>query len=378
MQVDGAGWSGRAVGLLHSFVEAACQSGTLRELLEGDPSAAFRQWHWECNNLPRSLPPPRNTISAVIDDEILLGPVHWRTEPDEELLGQAQLRLLLAGAKPLVLIHGDERSLTALANWARVRGYFGLLGPHEFLPQHDPDKGGYSNRMIHVTGALAGSGAWRGLLLAPDEQTVLIAWLCQLFGWENLLGRLLGYPPCCCDAFENRWSIASQKYGGDLGLMYLSEVSSEAGQRVHDLNWTVNVFARYFGWEITQHFPCRWDCPATTALARRYFSVLSHYWPIEMRKTLQHLAAPLLVIPNHGYGLFPGGRVARENGSTNLIYEPELVQVIGMDDTLADSITSSARLTSSRGGGWQIGGREVSGWLLNIDSDLAAIEETMR
>ncbi|SEL31155.1 hypothetical protein [Nitrosovibrio tenuis] len=378
MRANGAGWSSRAAGLLHSFVEAACHSGMLRRLLEGDPSAALREWQWECNNVPPSLPPPSNAISVAIDDATLLGPVHWRTEPEEELLRQPQLRLLLAGAKPLALIHGNERSLTALANWARVRGYFGVLGPHEFLPQHDSDKGEYSNRMIDVTSAQAGSGAWRGLLLAPDEQTVLIAWLCQLFGWEGLLGRLLGYPPCCCDAFEDRWPIASQKYEGDVGLMYLAEVSSRAGEPVHELNWTVNIFARYFGWEVIQHFPCHWGCMATTALAQRYFSVLSHYWPTEMQKTLQHLAAPLLVIPNHGFSLFPGGRVVRENGSASLIYEPELVQVIGMEGALVDSITSSPRLTSSRGGGWQIGGSKVPGWLLNINSDPAAVEGTMR
>ena len=378
MWVDGAAWPGRAAGLLHSFVEAACQTEKLRQFLESNPAAALREWQWEYDNVPQSLPPPRNAISVSIDDETLLGPVNWRTEPGKELLRQPQLRLLLAGAKPLALIHGDEMSLTALASWARARGYFGLLGPHEFLPRHDADKGGYSNRMIEVASAQAGSGAWRGLLLAPDEQTVLMAWLCQLFGWENFLGRLLGYPPCCCDAFESRWPIASRNYEGDVGLMYLAEVNSEAGQPVYDLNWTVNIFARYFGWEIIQHFPCHWDCAATAALAQRYFSILSRYWPAEMRKTLQYLAAPLLVTPNHGYSLFPGGQVVRENGSTSLIYDPELVQVIGMEGALANSVISSSRLMSSPGGGWRIGDGEVPGWLLNINSDPFAVEETKR
>jgi hypothetical protein len=209
MPVDGAAWSGRAEGLLRTFIEAACGSDELRRLLESDATDALRKWQWECHCIPDSLRPPKTPVSVMVDDETLLGPRVWRgIEPDRQWLRQTQMRLLLAGAKPLALIHGDELSLTSLANWARVRGYFTLLGPHEFQPHRDTEKGGYSNRMAEANAAEAGSGAWRSLLLAPDEQTVLVAWLCQLFGWEKLLGRLLGYPSCCCEAFEKRWPTA--------------------------------------------------------------------------------------------------------------------------------------------------------------------------
>lgn len=369
--LEGAAWSGRAGGLLRTFVEAAYQTEELRQLLGSDPAKALRERHWEYDAVPESLPPPANAVSVIIDDASLLGPVRWRTEPDKELLQQTQLRLLLAGVKPLALIHGDERSLTALASWARARGYFTLLGPDEFLPQSDKYKGGYSNRMTKVASACAGSGAWRGLLIAPDEQTVLMAWLCQLFGWESFLGRLLGYPPCCCKAFESHWPAAASNYEGDVGLMLLSESKSEAKQQVYTLGWGTNIFARYFGWEIIQHFPCRWDCPATATLSQRYFSVLTHYWPADARETLRHLTSPLLVIPNHGYVLFPGGRVVVDDTVTSLFYEPELAQIIGMNDVLIQEILSSPRLGADKNGGWRIAGDNVPGWLLDTRLDQA-------
>ena len=373
MLVEGAAWSGRAARSLRAFVEAACQDEKLRRLLEIDPATALREWQWESDVVPALLSPPMSAVSVCIDDASLLGPIAWRTETDKALLRQTQLRLLLAGAKPLALIHGSEQSLTALATWMRARGYYTLLGPHEFLPQHDSCKGGYSNRMTKVTSARAGSGAWRGLLVAPDEQTVLMAWLCQLFGWESFLGRLLGYPSCCCKAFEDRWPIAASNHEGDVGLMLLKESESrpEAAPAVHNLSWTTNIFSRYFGWEIIQHFPCRLDCPATTNLARRYFAVLTHYWPAEAQEILRNLASPLLVIPNHGYSLFRGGRVVREDTGTSLIYDPEQVQIIGMGSMFTDEIVSSSRLTTGINGGWKIAGGDVPGCLLDVSLDEA-------
>src|SRR5690242_16066238 len=126
--VFGAAWSGRASALLRTFVAAACESTEFRRALQNEPAVALRQWQWECADAPTSLHPPSGALSVTIDDANLWGLPEWRTEPDKTMLRQSQLRLLLVGAKPLVLMHGDERNLTALANWARERGYFTLLG----------------------------------------------------------------------------------------------------------------------------------------------------------------------------------------------------------------------------------------------------------
>ena len=153
--------------------------------------------------------------------------------------------------------------------------------------------------------------------------------------------------------------------------MLLEESESEAEPQVYNLSWTTNIFARYFGWEIIQHFPCRWDCPATAILARRYFAVLARYWPADAQEIREYLTSPLLVIPNHGYSLFRGGRVVREDTGTSLIYDPELVQIIGMDGAFTDEIVSSSRLTVGMNGGWKIAGDDVPGWLLDVSLDQA-------
>lgn len=373
-------WPERAAGLLHAFVEAACQNEEIRGLLQTDPAKALYQWQWEHDNLPASLLPPAEPVSVTLDEETLWGPLKWRTQPEEavaDFLLQPQWRLLAAGAKPLALIHGDEQSLAALGSWARSRGYFAVLGPHEFLPRDDSHKGGYSNSMEQVGSARPGSGAWRGLLVAADEQTVLMAWLCQLFDWETLLGRLLGYPDCCCDAFARRWPTACMHHEGDVGITLLAESKPEAGSSagIRHLDWTVNIFARYFGWEIIQHFPCSWDCGATAAMARRYFSVLSRYWPGEGEVLMQHLSAPLLIMPGRGYALFPGARVVEEKKGTSLCYDPERLRIVGMESASTRLALSSGRLYSGAGEDWRIHGSEKSGWLLSIGPGLQDQQE---
>jgi hypothetical protein len=281
-------------------------------------------------------------------------------------LQQTQLRLLLSGAKPMALVHGDERSLTALANWARLRGYYTLLGPQAFSPQFDTDKGGYSNQMSKVEHVRAGSGAWRGLLIAADEQTVMLAWLCLLFGWEKFLGMLLGYPTCCCSAFTKRWPIAAANHEGDVGLLLLAEYQSVKKRPLLQLNWATNIFGRYFGWELVQHFPCSWDCSASAGIAHRHLAALTNFWPAEARQLQLYLSSPLLLLPSHGYALFPGGQIVKTQVGLSLVYNADSVQLIGLAGELANGILAVSSLTANLNGDWHIAGNHYQGCVLDM------------
>jgi hypothetical protein len=158
-------------------------------------------------------------------------------------------------------------------------------------------------------------------------------------------------------------------------MMLLSESKQEVEGRVQNLNWTANIFGRYFGWEIIQHFPCRWDCQETANMARRFFSVLSCYWPDDATETLRYLTSQLLVIPNHGYCLFPGARIIRDARGISLTYDPSLVQIIGMEGALARAIASSSHITANGNGGWGVADLDIAGHLLNPGPDPLPVKE---
>jgi hypothetical protein len=85
---------------------------------------------------------------------------------------------------------------------------------------------------------------------------------------------------------------------------------------------------------------------------------------------MQHLSAPLLIMPGRGYALFPGGRIAEEEKGTSLCYDPERLQIIGIESAFTKLALSSGRLDASPSEDWRIPGGDKPGWLLSIGSDL--------
>ena len=89
---------------------------------------------------------------------------------------------------------------------------------------------------------------------------------------QAAIGRLLGYPACCYDFFQKTWvddglvdttwpmAVASATAGGG----ELVEVSGPP---------QANILWRWLGVRPVSHLPCRFDCPATVALADRLLAV---------------------------------------------------------------------------------------------------------
>src|SRR5262249_49323850 len=151
-----------------------------------------------------------------------------------------------------------------------------------------------------------GSHAWRSLLVAQDWDRVMLGWLCLLFGWDTYLGSLLGYPNCCIEAFALAWPRARATARGDVGWLLIADAASPFVGR---FNWSSNVFARYFGYHVTQHFPCRLGCPETLALAQRNLEALLAFEPNAARLLREMLGAAVLVGANGNVALLPGAEL---------------------------------------------------------------------
>ena len=277
-------------------------------------------------------------------------------------LETCELRLVLAGAKPLALLHGSEDDMTTVLQYAHARGFCALLGPSGFVPESDAAIGGYSNRMREVQSPRAGSGQWRGLLVSADTACVVLAWLALLFGWNRLLGSLLGYPACCSEYFERIWPRAHREFAGDPATMLLAH--GEFGSVV-PIDWRANVFARYFGYEVAQHFPCGLDCPQTLALADRNHVTLSHFWPEFGTENAARLADPLLVFPGAGVCLFPGASLESDGALARLTCAPGFARALGCAPDLSERLARGGAIVSHTPRRWSIGDAEYAGWLVH-------------
>jgi hypothetical protein len=173
--------------------------------------------------------------------------------------------LVSLGGKPMLLEHGPAADMADLARHALTRGLAALFGPYAFEPERDGKRHGYSNRMQTSGPLAAGGGSWRGLLISPDPRCAVLGWLALAAGWDRLLGRLLGYPACCADAFAMHWPTDRARWQGDPG----SRLLATPRDWCRPLPWRSNVFARYRAPCLIEHFPCRFDCPETLAMAHR-------------------------------------------------------------------------------------------------------------
>jgi hypothetical protein len=162
-----------------------------------------------------------------------------------------------------------------------------------------------------------------------EAERVLLAWLCLLFHWDELLGGLLGYPRCCTSAFTKRWEYASQNHAADVAPVILEELCPGGFAGV--FGWETNIFARYFGCEVIQHFPCRLDCPQSVALARRSMAAWSAFEAARAAEALRRLGSPVLFTRKGQVALFPGARVQASGASAQLDFNIDQVLIAKAD-----------------------------------------------
>ncbi len=341
---------------LDSTLRAIRTDPSLRRRLRTDASSALAERGFCSDDVPAALPTPRQADPLITHGQ-LFGLVA-APRPAESTL---ELRLLDYGLKPLVLIHGQESELAALVAWAELRGYTALLSADEWDRQTDEGKGGYSNLAMNMRRARAGSGAWRSLLLGVDEDRTLLAWFALAFGWDEMLGRLLGYPACCTAVFAERWKEAAASHQGDV----VAACIADSGAGPHD--WRVNILGRYFGAEFLQHFPCRFGCASSIALASRTEGALAVWEPALHAWMRSVLAAPVVYTETSGIAILVEGRTHDGATGPEVTYKPGCVMVTEPNGRLDLALRSATLVKHAAPDGMiTVAGRQLEGSLVGF------------
>jgi hypothetical protein len=320
---------------LEHFVAKALTDPIFRRRLRYHPQQALLAHGFEIEETPAQLGIKHYQVDVLINSAQLFG---LQSSIYESV--PLDLRLVAYGVKPIALIHGPEYELTGLVEWAEQRGFTALLSPQEWQPLADLGKGGYCNRTGTRQRAQAGSGRWRSLLVGWDEDHCLLAWLCLLFDWDKFLGRLLGYPDCCADAFRERWPRALEQHQGDLTVF----TANASGPGPFD--WRCNNLGRYFGFELIQHFPCQFNCPETLRLAENYADALGYYEPENLENLLSCLQAPVLYTEHDGVIIFTQAQTQYTEQGSELNYDPNACLVTQADSSITQTILQATQLTA--------------------------------
>jgi hypothetical protein len=349
------------------FVGQVVGDVRFRRRLRYHPQQALADHGLPAADAPLELPVRHWTIEVSIDLRHLCGGLLAPKATRPPLAA----RLVALGARPLALIHGAEAELVGLRQWGEEHGLVGLLTPWQLALRTDAGKGGFSNLAAEEP-AVAGSGAHRGLLLAADASQAMLGWLSLLCRWDAFLGRLLGYPACCADAFATRWNEARELHQGDVAGL----VAKTGG--AGPFPWPLNPFLRYGGSELVPHFPCRFDCPASLDLARRLLATLELAEPAHAAALRREL--PTLVLYTETNGVFACRdaevrAIPTAGGRLELAVAPQGVSATEIDSPLARAWRGGATL--SVGGGEVVAGDVVTGgWLVDFRGDAPGFSAT--
>ena len=109
-------------------------------------------------------------------------------------------------------------------------------------------------------------------------------------------GRHLGYPECCIRFFRarNDWNRYS----------FLAEIHRQSQGRPR--YWLCNPLTKDRTYSYLYHMPCRWDCPATLALAGRLRAEVAAREPELVEQVDRHLRLPALVFYERKHYVFEG------------------------------------------------------------------------
>jgi hypothetical protein len=110
------------------------------------------------------------------------------------------------------------------------------------------------------------------------------------------LGKLLGYPECCINAFNQRWKEGKIDPMWDAALATEGATLMEKGgtscAKIKVLP-ECNQLLRYFGARITSHLPCSFSCKETARIGANWVKVMRRIDREALEWLLELLSLPL-------------------------------------------------------------------------------------
>ena len=358
----------RVLNHLMAFVRHSCGDPVFRRQLRYRPAEALAASGLGFEGVPETLPIRHYEVSVDFQPDVLFGPSVCTAAPGRSSL-PLELRLVRYGLKPLALVAGPADEIFETARAARALGLPVLMSHDEFTPVGDDRSNGYVHRAEGRRPAQAGSPGWRRLLAGRDWRQVELGWLSLLFGWDEFLGRLLGYPRCCVAAFSAHWEEACRDHSGEVATVLLKNATQESGGHrglVRAAHFGMNLFGRYFGDHLIEHFPCGLGCQATARLAEQTMRTLRDFEPEVAEELEGALRVPVLFVPGEGAFLMRGA--SWEAGGRQFRYNAQGVVASNPQSFLGEKLRGHDSLVVSHGG-VTLGGEPVDGWLVDFPAE---------
>lgn len=196
--------------------------------------------------------------------------------------GQAEEIALAAGLRPLIRQLLDSRSLALAQARFEKLGFATGVAPRVYGPTRD----GWDDTPDALD--IDAPGARRALFIGRDRARIDDAIACDLAKTDEAdrdLGRLLGYPRCCVEAFV---ATSRHRLNTDLYAAAAARTGPSGKPRLNELDLAVFHF---ISWA-----PCAFDCALSSAYADAVAARIAPRWPAFLAKIDDALDAHRLVV----------------------------------------------------------------------------------
>jgi len=164
------------------------------------------------------------------------------------------------GIKPAARVLLDKKEILT---WLKDNKLWYTTSEFRVQPVVDPSRG-YSDS------GKVGDRGFPVLYIAKDQETALQAKKNEKD--YRALGRILGYPSCCCEFYAKHAQEAA-KQGNDFTLF---TCRNSAGI---EFFWQNNNCLRCFDATLLSHFPCSFSCQQSASIAMRNLSLIKQHDP---------------------------------------------------------------------------------------------------
>ncbi|NSW56577.1 MAG: hypothetical protein HPY44_11215 [Armatimonadetes bacterium] len=190
--------------------------------------------------------------------------------------GLTELLAVLEGAKPVMRVLLHQGCVADLMDLVQALGLTGGVSEYRVIPQAPVAGTVHGHRLARDDETTAASSVHAYIGAEP-----VAVHLARLFDGADPVrfGRLLGYPDCCVSFFLDCTERRHLPDGADL----VAAVGWPPSGRYDPL---INYACRHFGYALISHFPCRWDCEGSLAVATGTLSALEKHAPELARETL--------------------------------------------------------------------------------------------
>jgi hypothetical protein len=183
----------------------------------------------------------------------------------KSIMDALSLLYVIHDLKPVCRITLKTKQINKLIKFCHRNKLFYQISDFKVVSIREKSLSGYSNKAVYVDKSEK-QGAW--FIFISKRKELLDNDFLKISDRE--LGKLFGYPDCCIQFYEQNISKAS------LNNM---EFSYFIKQEQIENPFYLNIFMRYDGIALLEHFPCSDNCQQSYILAKNKFDFLKEHYP---------------------------------------------------------------------------------------------------